>query len=493
MTSRASELAALVPKLSKARVLCVGDVMLDRFVYGSVGRISPEAPVPVLRVERDTAMLGGSGNVVRNLTSLGACIHFATVVGDDPAGKEIESLLAAEEGVEAALIWVPDRQTSIKTRFIAGVQHVLRIDREIAAPLPEPERKAILAAARAAMDDCAIMVLSDYGKGGLAGGVAETLIDMARQKNLQVIVDPKGDNYQPYTAADIVTPNRRELSEVAHMPVSTAKEAESAARYLIRENRFSAVLATLGAGGMVLAPSDGPAITLAAKAREVFDVSGAGDTVVAVLAAALATGASLADAAELANIAAGIVVSKAGTAAVYAEDLTAQLHHQDIFGSEVKVLSRRQARDRVESWKSQGERVGFTNGCFDLLHPGHISLISQAKAACDRLVVGLNSDASVKRLGKKGPERPIQGEAARATVLASSRGVDMVVIFDEDTPLELIKELRPTVLVKGADYSIETVAGAGEVQSWGGKVILASLLDGFSTTGSITRIREKNS
>jgi len=483
-----SALVPVVSALAGSRVLVVGDVMLDRFVTGAVERISPEAPIPVLKVDDETAMLGGAGNVVRNLAALGAQAAFVGVVGSDDAAADVRRLVDALDGIDAFLVTAEGRRTSIKTRFLAGTQQMLRADRETVAPLAPEHRHAVIEAATNLMDDCAVVVLSDYGKGVLDDGVAEGLIAVANAADKTVIVDPKGRDYARYRGASVFTPNRTELAEASGCPVVDAMAAETAARTLIDAFGFGAVLATLGADGMTLVPAYDAPTVLDVEAREVFDVSGAGDTVVATFAAALAAGADYGIAAQLANVAAGIVVGKVGTAVAYADDVVHALHHQGLSSAEAKVLGLAPALDRVETWRRRGLKVGFTNGCFDLLHPGHVSLLAQARDACDRLIVGLNSDASVARL--KGAGRPIQTEAARATVLASLATVDMVVIFAEDTPLALIESLRPDVLVKGADYTVEKVVGAAEVQGWGGCVVLVELEPGHSTTATISRIAE---
>ncbi len=303
---------------------------------------------------------------------------------------------------------------------------------------------------------------------------------------MPVVVDPKGDDFGRYRGASVITPNRKELIQATGMPADSDAEVEAACRFLLETCSIDAVVATRSERGMSVVTRDG-ATHLPANAREVFDVSGAGDTVVATLTSALSVGVELTDAARLANLAAGIVVGKVGTAVVRAPELLSALHEQEWRSGEEKVDTLEQAVERAARWRARGKRVGFTNGCFDLLHPGHISLLNQAKAACDVLVVGLNSDASVKRL--KGETRPVQTETARATVLASLACVDLVVIFGEDTPEELIRALRPDVLVKGADYTVATVVGAGFVQSYGGKVVLADLVDGQSTTNTIKRMQ----
>ena len=479
-------LPPMVEAMGTARVLCVGDLMLDRFVYGEVNRISPEAPIPVFRVTRDASMLGGAGNVVRNLAALGARGRYVGVVGDDPAGREVSDLIAAHDAVEATLIEEAGRQTSIKTRYIAGTQQMMRADREETEPVAEETRERLLEAAGLALGDCNVLIFSDYGKGVLVPAVIEKLITEARASGKPVLVDPKGEDYSIYRGADLVTPNRNELAAASRMPVESDGEIAAAAEYVSRTCGIRAVLVTRSREGMTLVTPDCAALHLATEAREVYDVSGAGDTVVATLAAALSTGADLTPAAALANVAAGIVVGKVGTAVAYAEEIVAALYERDRSAIEAKRLSQTSALDMIARWRRQGLRVGFTNGCFDLLHPGHVTILNRARKTCDRLIVGLNSDASVARL--KGRGRPIQPEAARAAVLASLASVDAVVSFEEDTPRALIEAIRPEVLVKGADYRVEEVAGADFVQSYGGRVVLIDLEPGHSTSGTIARI-----
>jgi D-beta-D-heptose 7-phosphate kinase/D-beta-D-heptose 1-phosphate adenosyltransferase len=481
-----SALADRVDLLANTQVLCVGDAMLDRFVYGSVDRISPEAPIPVLLVEREDAMLGGAGNVVRNLVALGAKPTFVSVVGDDAAGREVTRLVGEHGEIDPCLVVETGRQTTIKTRFFASHQQLLRSDRESRAGVTGPIRDQLLARADKIMDKAGVVVLSDYGKGVLAPAVTAELIKRAQAKGKAVVVDPKGSDYSIYAGATVVTPNRKELFEATGMAVDGDEAVVVAARHLIETCGLGAVLVTRSQDGMTLVEAGGAVHHLAAEAREVFDVSGAGDTVVATLAAAMASGASLLDGAQLANVAAGIVVGKVGTAVAYADELVAALHLGDLTAGESKIVPLTKAAELIERWRRKGQKVGFTNGCFDLLHPGHVSILTQSKAACDRLVVGLNSDASVQRL--KGPTRPVQSEAARATVLSSLSSVDLVVIFGEDTPQKAIEALRPDVLVKGADYTVDKVVGAEFVQSYGGKVILAELVDGQSTTNTIKKM-----
>jgi D-beta-D-heptose 7-phosphate kinase/D-beta-D-heptose 1-phosphate adenosyltransferase len=479
-----ADLVAAVRTLKRASVLVVGDAMLDRYVYGAVRRISPEAPVPVLAVEREVAMPGGAGNVVRNLTAVGAAVAFVSVVGDDQAGSDLTGLIGGQPGVEPWLLVQGARHTTTKTRFIANGQHLLRADQEVVQAIHPRLADRMVKIAADAVAATAILVLSDYGKGVLDGATAKRLIDAAHAAGRRVVVDPKGRDYARYEGADIVTPNRAELAEATGLPVDTEEAVLEAMRALQAAHGFGAVLVTRSEDGMTLL--DGARVHhFPAEAEEVHDVSGAGDTVVATLAAGLAGGLALPIAARLANIAAGIVVGKVGTAVAREEELLEALTPER--GALRKVMSRSAAQEQVERWRRRGWRVGFTNGCFDLLHPGHVHLLEQARSWCDRLVVGLNTDASVKRL--KGAARPIQGEAARAAVLASLATVDCVTLFDEDTPVDLIRTLRPDVLVKGADYTVEQVVGGDIVLDYGGQVRLAQLLPGNSTTATVARIR----
>ena len=492
--SEGGELAGLVERLKGVPVLVVGDIMLDRFIYGAVERISPEAPIPVMRIARETAMLGGAGNVLRNLAAVGACPHVVAAVGDDDAGRQVETLardcLAEVEG-RLALLRLPGRPSTIKERFIAGGQQLLRADREPAGGLDAAQEAAAIEAALAALERAAAVVLSDYGKGLLSPALIQAVIDGARQRGCPLVVDPKGRDFARYRGAGWVTPNRRELQDASALPTGTETELVAACRKVIGEAAVGGILATRSEQGMTLVgPLDGDDATavhhLKARAREVYDVSGAGDTVVAVFAAALGAGLPPVQAAGLANAAAAIVVGKLGTAVARAGEIARALHTSELMDAESKVVDLESLLEQVARWRGAGLRVGFTNGCFDLLHPGHVSLLQQAEAACDRLVVGLNSDASVRRL--KGAERPIQSEAARAAVLASLASVSRVVIFGEDTPLALIEALRPEVLVKGADYRLDQVVGAEEVRRYGGRVVLADLSPGHSTSATIERL-----
>lgn len=479
-------LADEVERLRNARILCLGDVMLDRYVYGDVVRVSPEAPIPVLKVRDERAMLGGAGNVVRNLSAIGAQVSFVSVVGSDPAGDEIAALLEALGDAEVRLVRDGARRSTVKTRYVGMNQQMLRADQETDAPLSLVRQEEVLQHIRSLLPKVQVLVLSDYGKGMLTPEICRIAIEEARDLNIPVIVDPKGRNYFQYNGASVITPNKRELADATGQTLEDDAAIVDGARSLIEQFNIASVLVTRSQDGMSVVSDDGTVTHLSAETREVFDVSGAGDTVVSVLAAAIAVGLPLVDAAGLANVAAGLVVSKVGTAVVYRDELSAKLRDRKLTSLDSKVATQHVAQDIVEGWRRKVLRVGFTNGCFDLLHPGHVALLAQACECCDRLVVGLNSDASVARL--KGPTRPIQPDVARATVLASLSNVDLVVMFEEDTPLELIEMLRPDVLIKGGDYTVETIVGAEFVQSYGGRVAIIELVPGFSTTKTVEKM-----
>ncbi len=473
-------------RFGDARVLVLGDVMLDRYVYGVVERVSPEAPIPVMRVETERAMIGGAGNVARNVAGLGARAGLIGVVGEDESAAVLGDLLAGEERIAATLVPVAARRTSLKTRYVAGGQQLLRADRESTEPLAAASEAAVLAALEGALPGHGVLVLSDYAKGLFSEALLARAIALAGAAGVPVVADPKSRDLSRYRGASVLTPNRGELAAATGLPCGAPDEIVAAARAARAIAGVATLIVTLGPAGMVVLGADDRPLAIATVAREVFDVSGAGDTVAATLGTALAAGLPEAAAARLANLAAGLVVAKVGTAAVRRAELRAALLGEERRGFEAKLAGAEAAVEQVARWRRRGLRVGFTNGCFDLVHPGHVALLRQARAACDRLVVGLNSDASARRL--KGEGRPVQPEAARAAVLASLEAVDLVVIFSQDTPLELIGALRPDLLVKGADYTLDRVVGAELVQSYGGRVLLAEIVPGHSTTATIARL-----
>lgn len=484
-------LLGAVSEFARGSVAVLGDVMLDRFIYGSVARISPEAPIPVLRVQRRVSMLGGAGNVLRNLSSLGVSAGLVAVIGTDEAGGELSRLVAQEGKARRCcrLVSVPGRPTTIKERFVAGNQQLLRVDCEDDAPLTQDTRTAVLRGLSDLLTDSGpgAVVLSDYGKGVLDAEMIAQAIDLARAKGCFVLADPKGPDYSLYRGVSLITPNRKELHEATGLPTAGDDNVVRAAQDLIGRLDIGAVLATRSEDGMSLVTAEGQVSHFGAEAREVFDVSGAGDTVIAVVAAALAAGLPLEQGVALANRAAGLVVSKTGTAVTTPDELRQSLGQSLVSRQSPGQVSNLPALlARVQGWRAAGLVVGVTNGCFDILHPGHLSLLRQARAHCDRLIVALNSDESVRRL--KGSQRPIQSQNARAAVVAAHECVDHVVIFDTDTPLDVIVALRPDVLIKGADYSEDEVIGAAEVKATGGRVVLAKLEAGYSTTGTVNKI-----
>jgi D-beta-D-heptose 7-phosphate kinase/D-beta-D-heptose 1-phosphate adenosyltransferase len=477
--------ADIVSDLGRARIAVIGDVMLDRFIYGDVERVSPEAPIPVLQVDRTVEMLGGAGNVAANIAALGGHAHLIGLVGDDEAGGAVRRLVGGLPRATATLVAREDGPTTVKTRVVARRQQVIRLDSECVAPLSPREADRVAAALEAALGEADLLLLSDYGKGVLLGEIAGRAIRLARGRGKPVIVDPKGRDYSVYRGASVITPNVSELHHATGLGVDNDEDVVAAARAVAGTHAIGAVVVTRGPQGMSIV-TENSAAHLPAVARAVFDVSGAGDTVAAAIACATAIGIELDEAARLANAAAGIVVAKLGTSQVTRAELAASLRHQVQGTTDAKIVLAEEAAAHVWSWRAQNLRVGFTNGCFDLVHPGHVSLLRQARAACDRLVVAINSDASVRRL--KGPARPVQTELARAAVLAGFDLVDLVVIFADATPTSLIELLRPDILVKGADYSIEEVVGGDFVQSYGGRVLLAELSQGFSTSDMIRKI-----
>ncbi len=482
-----AHLLSSLEKLAEHRVLCVGDVMLDRYIYGQVERISPEAPIPVLRIQREAVTLGGAGNVVRNIAALGGHVDLIGVIGQDQAGYDIAKQITSLPQVTSYLLTDSSRPTTLKTRYVADGQQLLRADHEVSQSISADMEKQVLLRLRGSIDSSTVVILSDYAKGVLSDVVVKEAIKLAKEANRIILIDPKGRDFSRYFGATMLTPNRRELADATLTSIRTVEDAEKAARQLIDRYELEGILAKLGSDGVCLVLKGKPAQHFHATAREVYDVSGAGDTVVSTMALALAGGLSSADGAALANIAGSIVVGKIGTATVTRDELARELVHDQTRQSEQKIVSLAEATETAERWRKQGLKVGFTNGVFDLLHPGHLSLLRQARAACDRLIIGLNSDVSVKRL--KGENRPIQNENARAAVLASLTDIDQVVIFSEDTPLTLIKAIRPSVLVKGADYKMDQVVGGDIVQSWGGQVILANLVEGQSTTATIAKLQ----
>lgn len=470
--------------LANRTVLIVGDVMLDRFVHGGVDRVSPEAPVPVLKVQAETSSLGGAGNVASNVAALKGKPVLVGAVGTDAAGSRIADLCVST-GIEARLARAGRYSTCVKTRFVCKGRQMVRVDSEQTTVDPET-LATIEASARGALPGVDIMVLSDYAKGVVTPDSAQRYIAAAHSLDVPVIVDPKSVDLTAYRHADVITPNAPEAAAATGHDCSTDAGAARAAHAILEISEVGAVVITRGTHGMtLLAPKSGVRhpLHLPARAMQVYDVVGAGDTVVATVSLALAAGLDITAAVRLGGAAAGVAVGKAGTATVSPDELA-----YSIAGQEKSLLATRgQAASTVGRWHRSGLTVGFANGCFDLLHPGHVSLLSRAREQCDRLVVALNTDASVKRL--KGAGRPIQDESSRAAVIAALRSVDLVTLFDEDTPLELINILRPDVVIKGDDYTAREVVGYDVVGQWGGRVSLIPIERGHSSTNTIARLQ----
>lgn len=506
----------ILDNMKGAPVLVVGDIMLDRFVYGHVDRISPESPVPVLAVKNEERMLGGAGNALANLAGLGVDARIVAVTGDDDEGalvkQEIEKL-----GYDAAhIVSDKSRPTTVKSRYLARHQQLLRTDFEHKTPLSDAVAKQVQEALQKAMDGAKAIILSDYGKGLLTKDILAGLIKDARANNIPVIVDPKGQDFSIYEGVTAVTPNKKELADATKgHPTGTDEEVEQAANQVIDECGIQAVIATRSSDGMSVIEKGQEPTHLRTIDIEVFDVSGAGDTVIATIAASMAAGAALVEAASLANIAGSIVVTKVGTAPIRAHELAQALQSDqgdvltkvkqktedradrarkgDVFTHDDEAWS--EAAEQVRRWRARGLKVGFTNGCFDILHFGHVSYLNNTRDHCDRLVLGMNTDSAVSIL--KGPERPVHDEQSRAAVLAALGSVDMVVMFgarkegDDNTANELLELLKPDIYFKGGDYTEDQIPETPTVKAYGGEVNVMPVYEGHSTTSSIAKMKDE--
>ncbi|HPN06709.1 MAG TPA: D-glycero-beta-D-manno-heptose-7-phosphate kinase [Hyphomonadaceae bacterium] len=477
-----------IVQLSRGRVLVVGDVMVDHYVSGRVSRVSDEAPVPIIQVSDERWTAGGAANVAANVAALGGTAMLIGVTGADAAASTLAGTLSAlSSSIETHLVTEPTRPTTIKTRYMGSQHQIVRVDRENPGPIERATEDRLITAVDLLAGDCDVIMVSDYAKGALTDRVLAAIMAAGKTAGVPVIVDPKRNDWSAYRGASIITPNRKELQLATHAVCGSDAECRAASD-IAMATTGAAILLTRSEHGMSLFRLEVEPVHLAAKAREVFDVSGAGDTVAAAVALGVASGLPPEVAMQIANVAAGIVVAKRGTATATPAELLAEIGAgQRGLGGAPGALSLNDAKRLRETWAREGLSVGLTNGCFDILHAGHVSLLRQAAAACDRLIVALNTDASVSAL--KGPERPVQAEGARAAVMAAVRGVDAVVLFGEQTPLEVITELQPDVLIKGADYTEDQIVGADIVLSRGGRIVRATLVDGQSTTKIIERSR----
>ncbi len=504
MTAERLPIRELLHRIAGVRLLVVGDYMLDRTISGMAGRISPEAPTPVVLVQETKEQLGGAGNVVRNIGSLGGRVWCAAVVGEDEPGKVLESRLETARGRAASLvIREPDRRTTIKTRVVAvqhgkasatgipyGHQQMLRLDEETPHPISDATAAKILEFASSALGEVQAVVVSDYAKGAVTPALLQEILGLARSAGKPVFVDPKERDFQRYRGATVLTPNASEAEIALGIQIDPAAAAtdarwEQSIQDRLAEWSLEALLVTRGSEGLSLVDRQG-FHHFPTSAREVFDVTGAGDSVLAAFSMAVASGAGYSEAAQLGNTVGGIAVSKAGTAVVYPYEVERSLAWQ-LSSANEKIRTQDEMQEIATNLRGDQKRIVFTNGCFDLLHVGHMHLLREAKKQGDVLVVGLNSDQSVKRL--KGDSRPIVGEADRAEAIAALESVDYLVVFDEPDPMELIRAIQPGVLVKGSDYSEADVVGGDYVKSYGGQTRLIPVRSGISTTNILERIR----
>jgi D-beta-D-heptose 7-phosphate kinase / D-beta-D-heptose 1-phosphate adenosyltransferase len=462
------------------RILVIGDLMIDHYLWGGCERISPEAPVQVVDIAKETTVLGGAGNVISNLSALGANICVAGVVGDDEIALELLGMLSVLRVSTEGIVSQEQRKTSKKSRIIASNQQIIRYDRESKETIAVESEAKIIQYAKSVMESCDAVVLSDYGKGVVTNDVAKGIIDIARSMGKKVLVDPKGKDYTKYHGAYMLTPNKKEAQEATGILINNDESLKNALEHLKSSCDLGCSMITLSEDGIAI--DDGTVRRFPTVAREVFDVTGAGDTVIASLSYALSVGMSIDDASRFANKAAAVVVGKIGSATVTLDEIAeyeATLHQSD---SRNHLKSPEQIMEIVKKLKAKKKRIVFTNGCFDILHVGHVKYLQEAKSYGDILIVGLNTDASVRLL--KGPTRPVNNEDDRAYILGALEAVDYVVLFGDETPRELIKSIAPDILVKGGDYEGKSVVGT----EFAGELRLVQFVDGKSTTAMIEKI-----
>lgn len=475
-------------RLGGIRALVIGDLMLDEYLWGRTERISPEAPVQVVEIVREDLRLGGAGNVINNLVTLGCEVHVASVLGEGDDGRLLRARLQDRQVGTEGLQFDAGRTTSRKTRILAAGQQMMRYDRESRVPISPQQEERLAEYVRGAADRFQVILVSDYLKGVLTERLLQAVIAVGKQKGIPVVIDPKGQDYRKYRGATLLTPNRRETEVASGVDITDETSLRRAARTLMDRIDLETLMVTRSEEGISIFFRDGEEVHLPTQAREVFDVTGAGDTVLSLVGLGLAGGLNVSEAARLANLAAGVVVGKVGTSTVTVEELRDAVAHLAL-EYDSKIKRREVLRELLDVERRRGKRIVFTNGCFDLLHVGHVKYLQKARRLGDLLVLGLNSDDSIRRL--KGPNRPLIGEQERAHILAALSCVDFVVLFDEDTPLDLIRMLRPDILVKGGDYTPETVVGREIVESYGGRIALIDLVDGRSTTNIIERILDR--
>lgn len=468
-------------------ILVVGDLMLDCYLWGQVERISPEAPVPVVLLEKESECAGGAANVAANLAGLGVATHLCGFLGSDDHGIRLKHLIHQQGINTSGLVHAENHPTITKTRVLGGHQQMIRIDREKRAPYSDKEIQSLIRVIQKQLaDKPAVVIFSDYAKGVLSETLCQAVISEAKRAGIPVLVDPKGRDYTKYRGATALTPNKKETAEACGVDTHDTQALLEKAGLLRQQLQLEFLAVTRGEEGISLLENSQPPLHIPASARQVFDVSGAGDTVIATLAAGLMAGLDHAQALQLANLAAGVVVGKVGTVPITKPELLHELTLRNSEEQADKICDLEALQIRVASWRGSGQKIVFTNGCFDLLHAGHVTYLEAARKLGDRLVLGLNTDRSVRAL--KGESRPIIQEQDRARVLAALEAVDAVILFDEDTPLKLIAAVKPDILAKGSDYREDEVVGGTEVKSWGGKVALVDLVPGRSSSNIIQKL-----
>lgn len=469
---------------SKSRILCIGDIILDSYVQGKVERISPEAPIPVFKLVSEKFVLGGAANVARNICAGGGSCYLISLVGKDEDSEILNSLIKRERNLVARLLKIKNRKTTKKQRYISGQQQVLRIDNETNEEISSEQEKSIFENFKNVIGKFDVVVISDYNKGLLTYNLVKKLIALANKYKKPIIVDPKRDSFEIYKGATIITPNFKELIKATNNSFLNKKteteKIEILSRDLIKKYDFNTVITTRSFNGLSVVSKNKKAVTLSSKALEVFDVSGAGDTVVAYLSLGISDKQNIEKAADLANRAAGVSVGKLGTASVYFSEV---LNYNNRTS---KLFSVNDAKNKLKTIGKK--KIGFTNGCFDLIHSGHINYLIKTKEHCDFLILGLNSDSSIKKL--KGKDRPICLEDERLTILSNFPFIDMLILFDDITPIKLIKAIKPDIMFKGGDYETNDVVGNKEMKLWGGKVLILEYEKGKSTTNLIKRIKK---
>ena len=473
----------------RPRLLVIGDLILDEYIWGAINRISPEAPVPILETKSENLALGGAANVANNLVALGCEVHLVGAIGKDEKGERLLSLIKGQ-GINAEGIFrFVHRPTTSKIRIVAHNQQVLRIDKEDNRPITEETESKFVQHINKILPEMDCIICSDYRKGVLTEKVFKAVIHRAKNSKKRVLVDPKSSDFTLYKGATLITPNQHEVERAVPIKIQDKIDLDRAAEYLLNLTHAEVLLITRGKNGMMLYQNKEEPVDIDTQAKEVFDVTGAGDTVVSVLGMALAVGFNYKDSAWLSNMAASIVVGKVGTAIITLNEINEYLQEEMLRTSHT-ILKLEELKKIVSLAKSTGKTIVFTNGCFDIIHGGHIEFLQKAKAMGDLLVVGLNSDESVREL--KGEGRPIKSERERANIISALKYVDYITIFDDDTPEEVIREVRPDILVKGDDYKMDEVIGREIVEGYGARVKLIPIVHGLSTTGTVEKILENH-